>query len=269
MFNAYKKEIHEELVSLRMEIKKLRGQLKKQANPTSKVADNVQRLCDLVSSVGAKQAFKVVMDNRGDIDDEKFSQQLLAVASGCLPWELQDIISCYPQELLPLMGKLATFDSIPLTVVQELNIKLEEVAEKQWNLDKGEQAAFMAGVINAAPDKDQALASLDSEIIDPALKQLVLDLLFGFDAFRTSFSDHAIRELLKVINNEDLTYALAGADEEVREVFLRNLSERARNMIEEDIEICGGVSKRDSENAQLSLVRSMRMLMAKGLVERS
>ncbi|WP_319759129.1 FliG C-terminal domain-containing protein [Maridesulfovibrio sp.] len=269
MFKSSKKEIHEELMNLRMEIEKLREQLDKQANPTSKVADNAHRLCDLVSYVGAKQAFKVVMDNRANTDDEKFSQQLLAVASSCLSWELQDILSDYAQELLPVMSQIATIGSIPLTVIQELNIELEDVAEKQWNLDKGEQAAFMAGLINAASDKDQAFASLDSEIIDPALKHLVLDLLFDFDAFRTSFSDHAIRELLMVINNEDLTFALAGADEDVREVFLRNLSERARNMVEEDIEICGGVSKRDNENAQLSLVRSMRMLVAKGVVERS
>ncbi len=78
--------------------------------------------------------------------------------------------------------------------------------------------------------------------------------------------DRGIREILKEISNEDLTMALKTAGEELREKFFKNLSERAGNMIREDLEIMGPVKLSEVEGAQQNIVKQVRRLEAEGRV---
>lgn len=51
--------------------------------------------------------------------------------------------------------------------------------------------------------------------------------------------DRGMRELLKEVSNDDLTLALRGASDELKERFFKNMSERAGNMIREELEFMG------------------------------
>ena len=53
--------------------------------------------------------------------------------------------------------------------------------------------------------------------------------MFVFEDIK-ALDDRAIRELLKEVSNEELTQALKGASEELRDKFFKNLSERAATM---------------------------------------
>ena len=78
--------------------------------------------------------------------------------------------------------------------------------------------------------------------------------------------DRGIREILKEISNEDLTMSLKTAPEELREKFFKNLSERAGNMIREDLEIMGPVKLSEVESAQQNIVKQVRRLEAEGRI---
>jgi flagellar motor switch protein FliG len=78
--------------------------------------------------------------------------------------------------------------------------------------------------------------------------------------------DRGIREILKEISNEDLTVSLKTAPEELREKFFKNLSERAGNMIREDLEIMGPVKLSEVEAAQQNIVKQVRRLEAEGRI---
>jgi flagellar motor switch protein FliG len=72
--------------------------------------------------------------------------------------------------------------------------------------------------------------------------------------------------LLKEISNDDLTMALKGASEDLKEKFFSNLSERAATMIKEDLEIMGPVRLSEVENAQRNIVKEIRRLEAEGRI---
>ena len=61
----------------------------------------------------------------------------------------------------------------------------------------------------------------------------IRNLMFVFEDCK-NIDDRGVRELLKEISNEDLTLALRGASDDLKEKFFKNMSERAGNMIREE-----------------------------------
>ena len=78
--------------------------------------------------------------------------------------------------------------------------------------------------------------------------------------------DRGIRSILKEVNNEELTLALKTASETMRNKILANLSERAAEMIREDLEVMGPVRLSDVEKAQQAVLRVAKKLEAEGKV---
>jgi flagellar motor switch protein FliG len=86
--------------------------------------------------------------------------------------------------------------------------------------------------------------------------------MFTFDDL-VKLDGPAVQVLLRNVDNAKLGLALKGAKEELRELFLKNMSERAAKILREDMENLGPVRLRDVEDAQGEIVG-----MAKGLMDR-
>ena len=75
--------------------------------------------------------------------------------------------------------------------------------------------------------------------------------------------------LLRQVQKDKLPLALKGASEPIRDLFFRNLSERAGKMLREDIEALGPVKLRDVDDAQAGIVNLAKDLAAAGEIELS
>jgi len=75
-----------------------------------------------------------------------------------------------------------------------------------------------------------------------------------------------MRELLKEVANDDLTLALKGASEDLKDRFFKNMSERAGTMIREELEFMGPARLSEVETAQQSIVKVVRKLEASGKI---
>jgi flagellar motor switch protein FliG len=93
----------------------------------------------------------------------------------------------------------------------------------------------------------------------------IRNLMFVFEDVK-SLEDRSIRELLKEISNEDLTMALRGSTDQMKNLFFKNMSERAGNMIREDLEIMGPTRLADVEAAQQNIVKIVRRLESEGKI---
>ncbi|MCR9177358.1 MAG: flagellar motor switch protein FliG, partial [Alphaproteobacteria bacterium] len=70
--------------------------------------------------------------------------------------------------------------------------------------------------------------------------------------------------LLRSIDNDKLKVALKGASEELRDLFLSNMSERAAKMLREDMQSMGPVRLTEVEEAQQAMVQSAKDLADRG-----
>ncbi len=97
------------------------------------------------------------------------------------------------------------------------------------------------------------------ERADPEVANEVRKRMFVFENI-TLLDDRSIQRVLREIDSRDLSMALKGASPEVKERIVRNMSERAGKMLQEDIDAMGPVRMRQVEESQGRVVAVIRRL---------
>ncbi len=101
--------------------------------------------------------------------------------------------------------------------------------------------------------------------IDDEVANQVNNLMFIFEDIVT-LSDASIQEILKEIDGKELTMALKGATDEIRQRIFSNMSKRAAEGIAEDMEYMGPVRLSEVEEAQQRIVEVIRSLEEAGTI---
>ncbi len=161
--------------------------------------------------------------------------------------------------------RIATMERTPPEVVREV----ERVLERKMAAVFTQGFTFAGGVKDVAEilnNIDRAaektiMASLEES--DPELADEIARLMFTFDDI-VYVDDGGIQKALREVESKDLALALKGASEDVSEKIFKNMSERAREMIQEEIEFMGPVRLKNVEEAQQKLVSAVRTLEEAG-----
>lgn len=93
----------------------------------------------------------------------------------------------------------------------------------------------------------------------------IRNMMFVFEDM-VSIDDRAMREILKKVEGQQLTYALKTATEEMRDKIFSNLSQRAGEMLKDDLDTMGPVRLAEVEDAQQAIVRAAKELEADGTI---
>jgi flagellar motor switch protein FliG len=195
--------------------------------------------------------------------------QTLALILGHLPPEsagnlLQNMSPGVRAEVLIRLAKLEA-------VAEEMLVEVDRVLQSQLIAIGGKEGRKVGGVSSVAEilnaidraTEEEIMADIEEE--SAQLADEIKQLMFVFEDIM-KIDDRGIREILKEISNEDLTMSLKTAPDELREKFFKNLSERAGNMIREDLEIMGPVKLSEVEAAQQNIVKQVRRLEAEGRI---
>jgi flagellar motor switch protein FliG len=125
--------------------------------------------------------------------------------------------------------------------------------------------ADLAALLNQV-DRSVERAILGSlEETNPELADEVRALMFVFEDI-VLLDDRAVQEVLRQVDTAKLALALKGVPAEVQACIERNLSERGRESLAEEVELLGAVRVRDVETAQTEVVRRIRALEADGTI---
>src|SRR5690606_14415821 len=137
--------------------------------------------------------------------------------------------------------RIAAFGGVQPAALHELTEVLNEVFSGQ-----GAKRSRMGGVRTAAEMLNMMNTSQVEAIIgnlrdrDPDLTQKIIDEMFVFENLG-DVEDRGLQLLLKEVENDSLLVALKAAPDQLREKFLRNMSNRAAQMLREDLEGMGPV----------------------------
>lgn len=126
----------------------------------------------------------------------------------------------------------------------------EMMAEIFNNLDRQAESRFVAALEERNKESAERIKAL----------------MFTFDDLQR-LSGPNVQVLLRTVEKDKLPLALKGASEALREMFFKNLSERAGKMLRDDIEALGPVKLRDVDEAQASIVATAKDLAAQGQIE--
>lgn len=98
---------------------------------------------------------------------------------------------------------------------------------------------------------------------NPELATTIKNLMFVFEDI-ILIDDRGIQRILREIDTKDLSLALKGTSDELKDKFLKNMSSRAAEMITEEMEYMGPVRVKDVEDAQQKIIEVVRRLEEEG-----
>ncbi len=176
------------------------------------------------------------------------------------------LMASLPAETQPQVAlRMASLDRISPEVFRRI---AEAIASKLKNIRQVKRSNGMgtlASLLNQIdPTVAEAiLAKIDEE--DQSIGSSVRDMMFVFEDILNINRD-GMTKLIAKADRKILTTALKGTYGKVRDHFKECMSQRAAEMLEEDMEALGPVRIRDVEAAQQQLVAVVRQLQQEGLI---
>ena len=182
------------------------------------------------------------------------------------PEQSAEILAQFPEKVrLDLLMRIAILEEVQPAALQELN----EIMEKQFAGQAGTQAAKMGGLKSAANIMNYLDTAIEGQLMDAIreqdeeMSQQIQDLMFVFDNL-VDVDDKGIQAILREVQQDALLKAIKGADEELKDKIMRNMSKRAAEMLNDDLEALGPVGISEVETAQKEILSVARRLSDSG-----
>jgi flagellar motor switch protein FliG len=194
--------------------------------------------------------------------------QTIAMILAHMPSEISsEILMSLPEEQKgDISLRIAKLGQISEDVVRDVDKALK--LELSGAVGPGGKAGGLQVLVDIINGVDKATEDAVMEFVDEDDAEMANDirnLMFVFEDL-TSIDDTAMREILKKVEGQQLTYALKTATEEMKEKIFSNLSQRAGEMLKDDLEAMGPVRLAEVEEAQQTVVRAAKELEADGTI---
>jgi flagellar motor switch protein FliG len=166
--------------------------------------------------------------------------------------------------------RMATLDQISPEIINKIAAvigeKLQALGETSREAYGGVRA--VADIFNRMDQKESKEILSRIETNNPELGEQIRQLMFVFEDL-IKVEARGIRELLERVDRKLLTMALKGTSEPLRNHFLSLMSQRAAEMLKEDMEALGQVRIKDVESAQQQIIATVRVLESEGVISLS
>jgi flagellar motor switch protein FliG len=165
------------------------------------------------------------------------------------------------QKQIEVVKRVANMEQTNPEVIKEvergLEHRLSDIVSQTF--EKAGGVDTVAEILNLADRSTEKGIMEGLEAEDPDLVEQIRRLMFVFEDILL-VNDKGIQSVLKEIENETLALALKTASEELKQKIFKNMSERAAQLIGEDMQYMGPVRVSDVEQAQQKIVDVVRRL---------
>ncbi len=234
--------------------------------------DEARRVMGVIEHQVHEQPFnflqKTEKENLVTFLGEEHPQTIALVLSHLPPGMATDILQGLPRERqVEVVSRIANMDQTSPDVIKEVERGLEKrlagLVSERFERVGGVPA--VAEILNMAGRQTEKAILEGLEEQNPQLVEEIRRLMFVFeDIIRVN--DKGIQAVLKEVDNEELALSLKTASEDLKEKIFKNMSERAAQLIKEEMEFMGPVRVSDVEAAQQKIVEIVRRLEDAGEV---
>ena len=199
------------------------------------------------------------------IQDEH-PQTIALILAHLPPQKASEILVGLPsQKQIEVVKRVATMEQTSPEVIKEvergLEHRLSDIVSQTFEKAGGvDTVAEMLNLADRSTEKG-IMEGLEAE--DPDLVEQIRRLMFVFEDILL-VNDKGIQSVLKEVDNSELALALKTASQELKDKIFKNMSERAAQLIGEDMQYMGPVRVSDVEAAQQKIVDIVRRLEDSG-----
>jgi flagellar motor switch protein FliG len=182
------------------------------------------------------------------------------------PIQASSILANLPPELQSeVVYRFANMERVSPETVRSVETVLESRVDFSTTSSKLGGVKSIAEILNLIGQSAERSILTRINEQDPELATEIKNLMFVFEDV-VNLDDQSVQRVLKEVDNRELAMALKHVSDEVKKKILANLSERAAQIIDEEIEYMGAVRLREVEEAQQRIVDIIRKLEEDGLV---
>lgn len=210
------------------------------------------------------------MDARSIVELIRFEHpQIIAIVLSYIDADqAAEVLALLPENTrADLLLRVATMDAVQPAAMKELN----DMLEVQLRGGASGQSSTMGGIKCAANILNYVERTIEAKIseqiteVDSDLSQKIHDLMFTFDNL-IDVDNRGIQTLLREVSTENLVLALKGTDDLLKNKFFSNMSQRAAEMLRDDLETKGPVRLSEVEGAQKEILTIARRLADEGQI---
>ncbi|HXX62753.1 MAG TPA: flagellar motor switch protein FliG [Bacteroidota bacterium] len=193
-------------------------------------------------------------------------QTIALILSNLTPDQTAQVLTEFPEDLRNnVTYRMATLGKVSPSLLKEVEDVVEEIAQNEisQSLSLMGGAKSVASVLNKC---NNATAKTILETIEQQDSQLAMEikrLMFMFDDLMF-VDDRGIQRLLREVDKKELALSLKVCDEKLKEKILQNMSERARDLLKEELQYMGPVRLKEVEAAQTRIVDIVKQLEDQG-----
>lgn len=201
-----------------------------------------------------------------EVLEEEHPQIAATVMTQLYDEQAAKVLELLPEEIRKdVILRIARMEELDPRAMEELDRVLESQLGKLQRTPPRKVMGpdNLAAILNATDSQleQEMLDALTS--VDEGLSDDVKEKMFIFDSLM-QLDDKGFQRLVREVAQENLLTALKGVDDVLAERFFNNMSERAAEILREDMDASGPVKLADVEAAQKEIVRTAKKLADEG-----
>jgi len=194
--------------------------------------------------------------------------QTIALVLSYLPSEkAAEVIALFSEELMTdISYRLLQIGQVDQAIIFELDEIIRKDLSKIGTASrKFDGIEKLADILNEVDGKTEEIVLSHIENEDSELAAMIRQKMFVFEDL-LQLDNKNFRDILQNVDNQMLIKALRTATEDMKEKIFGNLSERAAEMLREDMEVMGPIKLSEVEEAQQELIKTAKRLEAEGRI---
>ncbi len=194
--------------------------------------------------------------------------QTIALILSYLPYEkAAEVLKSFPEELkIDVALRIVQIGQVDVEIVKELDkVMKNELSKIGGATRKCDGIETLANILNQVDGitEESVLSHIENE--DGDLADMVRQKMFIFEDLLQIENRH-FRDILQNVDNQLLIKALKTTSDEMKNKVFSNLSERASEMLKEDMEVMGPVKLSEVEEAQQEIIKIAKRLETEGRI---
>lgn len=195
----------------------------------------------------------------------EYPQTVAVVTSKLDPDHAARVLAELPDSLtMEVLMRMLSIDAIQNEALEAIELTLRnEFMSTLGKAQERDSHEMIANIFNYFDRSTESLLMGYLEEKTPESAERIKKLMFTFDDL-TKLPGSSVQVLLREVNKDQLAIALKGTSEEILDLFMSNMSERAAKIMKEDMQASGPVRVRDVEEAQQEIVNLAKDLADRG-----
>jgi flagellar motor switch protein FliG len=220
------------------------------------------------SSVGFNALEKADPHQLSKFIQNEHPQTIALILAHLDPSQGAELLASLPEEIRSnIIVRMASLGEISPEVIKRISLILDQKLRSLGTYSREAMGGTraVAELVNKMDRTDSRAILEKIENEKPDLAVAIRNLMMVFEDI-LSVDNVGVREILQRVDKKTLTIALKGTNEELQAHIFKNMSQRAVEMMKEDMEALGPVRVRDVEKSQQEVVEIIRRLEEEGLV---